>query len=612
MDGALTLSFDMALVLVILGLTVVLFVREWVSSDVAALMILVVLGLTQLVPVDRLFDGFASNAVMSVLAVMVLGAGLDRTGVMGHAASLVLKLSQGEEQRLVVALSLLAGTISAFMQNPAVIALFLPVASRIAARTGYPLTHLLMPMGFCVVLGGTMSMVGNSPMILLNDLLLAANRSLPSGAESLRALPLFAVLPVGLALFMMGVFYFRFWGSRQLEAQDDRQPVTPGTTESYFEQVYGIRGEVIELTVEAGSVLIGLSVQEAETLPGAPLILAIKDNQGVRVAPPGDQLIAQSTVIGVLAPAAVAEAFAACHGLTCAPLLRQLEEAFNPARSGISEAVIPPGSRFVGKTIGELRLRKRYEISPLALTRGEEIFREDIRRVVVQAGDCLVFHSGWSELGEHAHEKDFVVVTDYPQEEQRPHKLWYAVSFFVLGFGLALVGHLPMPVALLAGAVGMLLTGVISMDEAYKAINWKTIFVLASLIPLGVAMDNSGTAAWLSQQAFVHLEGWPIWLLQLAVALLSAMTAMAISQIGATVLMVPMAINLALAADASPLEFALIAALGASNNFLTASNAVNSLISGPGSYRQRDFLRVGLPLTLLFAGLSVAMVGWVF
>jgi len=389
-------------------------------------------------------------------------------------------------------------------------------------------------------------------------------------------------------------------------------PVTPGTTESYFEQVYGIRGEVFELTVEAGSSLIGHSIQEAETLPGAPLILAIKDNQGVRVAPPGDQLLAQSTVIGALGPTDAVEHYARGQGLTLAPQLRQLEEAFNPARSGISEAVVPPGSRFVGKTIGELRLRKRYGISPLALTRGEEVYREDIRRIEVQPGDCLVFHGGWPELAEHAHEKDFVVVTDYPKDEQRPQKLWYAVIFFGIGFLLALFGHFPLPVALLAGAVGMLLTGVISMDEAYKAISWKTIFVLACLIPLGAAIDNTGAAAWISQEAFAYLGDWPIWALQLALALLSALAAMAISQIGATVLMVPMAINLALAANASPIDFALIAALGASNNFLTASNAVNSLISGPGGYRTRDFVRIGVPLTLLFALLSVAAVNWVF
>ncbi len=357
MDGALTLSFDMALVLAILAFTVILFVREWVSADVAALAILVVLGLTQLVPADRLFDGSASNAVMSILAVMVLGAGLDRTGVMEHAASLILKLSKGEQQRLLVALCLVAGTVSAFMQNPAVVALFLPVTSRIAARTGYPLAHLLMPMGFCVVLGGTMSMVGNSPMILLNDLLLAANRNLPSGAESLRALPLFAVLPVGLALFLVGIAYFRFHAGPLLAGEDDRLPVTPGTTASYFEQVYGIRGQMFELLIDAGSTLTGLSVQDAETLPGAPLLLAVKDNQGLRVSPAGDHLLSSGAVLGALGAADAVERFARQHGLKLSANLRALEDAFNPARSGISEAVVPPGSRFVGKTIGELRLR---------------------------------------------------------------------------------------------------------------------------------------------------------------------------------------------------------------------------------------------------------------
>ncbi len=612
MDGALTLSFDMALVLAILALTVMLFVREWVSSDVAALSILVVLGLTQLVPSEALFAGFASNAVISILAVMVMGAGLDRTGVMGHAASLILRLSGGEQKRLLMALCLVSGTVSAFMQNPAVVALFLPVASRIAARTGYPLAHLLMPMAFCVVLGGTMSLVGNSPMILLNDLLIAANRNLPSGADSLRALPLFSVLPVGLALFLLGIAYFRFYAGPMLAAQDDRQPVTPGTTESYFEQVYGIRGEMFELMVDPGSTLIGLSVQDAETLSGAPLVLALKDHQGLRVAPPGEHIISPGTALGALGSAELVERYARQHGLKLSANLRVLADAFNPARSGISEAVVPPGSRFVGKTIGELRLRKRYGISPLALNRGDEVFREDIRSIEVKPGDCLVLHSGWPELAEHAHEKDFVVVTDYPKDEQRPQNLWNAVIFFALGFTLALAGHFPLPIALLAGAVGMLLTGVISMEEAYKAISWKTIFLLACLIPLGVAVDSTGTAAWIAQELSVYIGNWPVWLMQMALGLVSAMAAMAISQVGATVLMVPMAINIGLAANADPVEFALIAVLGASNNFLTASNAVNSLIGGPGGYRARDYLRIGLPLTVLYVLVSVLMVRLVF
>ncbi len=612
MDSALTLSFDIALVLGILCLTVALFVREWIPGDAAALLVLVVLGLTQLVPVDRLFDGFASGAVITILAVMVLGAGLDRTGVMNRAANLVLRLSGGEERRLVVALSLVAGLSSAFMQNPAVVALFLPVASRIAARTGYPLSHLLMPMAFCIVLGGCMSMVGSSPMILFNDLLLAANRNLPPGAESMRALPVFAILPIGALMLLMGLAYFRLYASAVLGRSDTGQPVTPGTTESYFERAYGIAGDVFELSVENGSHLIGMTVQDAESLPGAPFMLAIKDQQGVRVAPPGDTMINPGVVLGVLGQGELVEHFCNAHGLKLSTQLRMLEDAFNPARSGISEAVVPPGSRFIGKTIGELRLRKRYGTSPLALNRGDEVFREDIRSIEIKAGDCLVLHSGWQELSEHAHEKDFLVVTDYPKDEARPQKQWMALSFFALGFVLALIGHFPLPLALLAAALGMLLTGVISMDEAYKAISWKTIFLLACLIPLGIAVDSTGTAAYIAQSVSQQLHGWPDWLLQLALALISAAAAMAISQVGAAVLMVPMAINLALANNASPVEYALIAALGASNNFLTASNAVNSLISGPGGYRSPDFMRVGVPLTLLFAVMSVVAVNVFF
>mgnify|MGYP002777198930 CR=1 FL=1 len=612
MDNSLVLTLDMALVLALLALTVVLFVREWVSVDVAALTILVVLGLTQLVPTEGLFAGFASSAVMAILAVMVLGAGLDRAGVMSHAAGWVLRLSGGDERRLILALSILAGSLSAFMQNPAVAALFLPVASRIAARTGYPLSDLLLPMGFCIVLGGTMSMVGNSPMILLNDLLIAANRNLPPGAETLRQLGLFSVLPVGLGLFLIGLAYLRWWLPRLLPRPSERESVTPRTTESYFEQTYGIRGSVMQLQVDSASPVIGMAVQDLEALPGAPLVLALKDGDGVRVAPPGDHLLAAGTLIGVLGPEVEVRIFADAHALGVDDSPGVFGEAFDAAHSGISEAVLPPSSRFIGKSVGELRLRKRYGMSPLAIHRGEEVFREDIRQIVLRSGDCIVFHSAWRELAEHAQDRDFVIVTDYPKDEQRPHKQWHALTFFALGFVLALIGHVPLPVALWAGAAGMLLSGVISMDEAYKAISWKTIFLLACLIPLGAAVDATGTAAWIAQEALGLMDGWPIWALQLVMAAAAAIAAMVISQVGATVLMVPMAINLALAAQANPVDFALIAALGASNNFVTSSNPVNLLISGPGNYRPEDFWRAGLPLTLIFVVASVVLVNLAF
>ncbi|MBL8274897.1 MAG: SLC13 family permease, partial [Xanthomonadales bacterium] len=179
MDAGLTLNTEMMLVLGLIVFTIVMFTLEWVRADIVALLVLVVLGVANLVPVDQLFDGFAGDAVIAILATMILGAGLDRTGVLAYAASFILRLSAGVERRLLLVLCGLTGSLSAFMQNPAVTTLFLPVASRLSSRTGLPLSRLLLPMACCIMLGGTITMVGNSPQILLNDLIESVNRNLP-------------------------------------------------------------------------------------------------------------------------------------------------------------------------------------------------------------------------------------------------------------------------------------------------------------------------------------------------------------------------------------------------------------------------------------------------
>jgi Na+/H+ antiporter NhaD/arsenite permease-like protein len=178
------------------------------------------LGIANLVPVDQLFSGFAGDAVIAIMATMILGAGLDRTGVLSHAASFMLRWANGEERRLLLILCGLTGLLSAFMQNPALTALFLPVAARISSRTGIPLSRLLMPMACCIILGGTLTMVGNSPTILLNDLIGSVNRNLPSGADTLPTFSMFAVAPIGLVLLTAGLIYFTVFWDKLLPARE--------------------------------------------------------------------------------------------------------------------------------------------------------------------------------------------------------------------------------------------------------------------------------------------------------------------------------------------------------------------------------------------------------
>ena len=612
MDTALTLTTDMKLVLGLVGFTMLMFLFERIRADVVALVVLVLLGLSGLVDPDELFNGFAGNAVMSVIATMILGAGLDRTGALNRLAGWLLRRAHGVEQRLLLLTTAVAGLNSSFMQNPSVMALYMPVASRLSSRTGLSLPRLLLPIAAAIVMGGALTMVGNSPLILLNDLLMAANSNLPSGAATLEPLNMFTPLPIGLALLAASLLYFRFFGDKLLH-DDDGKGATPARTQSYFANAYGIDGDVYELTVTADSPLVGMSVGEAEALYGAPLLLALKSGEQSRLAPPADARIWVGSVLGAMGPKQQVGDFAQNQLLRLSTRLRNFGDLFNPSRAGISEAVVPATSKFIGKTGGDLHLRKQFGLSLLAVNRDKTVLRENVRDVALRAGDMLVFHSIWTDLAEAAASKDLVVVTDYPKGEQRPHKLKLALLIFAVAMLLALSSRLPVSVALMTGVAGMLVAGVLNIDEAYAAISWKTVFLMACLIPLGWAMDSSGAAAWVAGHSIERLPaGTPLWLIQVLLGVLTTAFSLVIGHVGATIVIVPLAINLALAAGGNPTAFALIVALSASNNFMTASNPVISMITGPAGYSARELWKVGGPLSLVYTLIAVAMVNVLF
>ena len=600
METTLTLTTDMELVLGLVVFTMVMFLFERVRADVVALVVLVVLGLTGLVPREDLFGGFSGSAVMSIIATMILGAGLDRTGALNRLASWLLRRAHGVESRLLLYTTAAAGITSSIMQNPSVMSLFLPVASRLSSRTGLTLSRMLLPLAAAIVMGGALTMVGNSPLILLNDLLVSANANLPSGAATLEPLNMFAPMPIGLALLAASLAYFHFFGSKLLR-EDGGDAVTPARTQSYFARAYGIDGDVHELTVTVDSPLVGMSLGDAESLHGAPLFLALQTGNESRLSPPADARIWVGSVLGAMGPKQQVTDFAQNNFLRISSRLRAFGDLFNPSRAGISEAVVPPTSGFIGKTQAQLRLRKQHGLSLLAINRDKQVLREDVRNTAIRAGDMLVLHSIWTDLAQAAKGKDFVVVTDYPKDEQRPHKFKVAMAIFAASMLLALSSKIPVPIALMTGVAGMLVAGVIHVDEAYAAISWKTVFLMACLIPLGWAMDSSGAAAWLAGHTLEQLpEGFPLWLLQLLIGLLTTVFSLAISHVGATIIMVPIAINVALAAGGNPTAFALIVALSASNNLMTASNPVMSMVTGPANYTGRDLWRVGGPLSLAY------------
>ena len=622
-------SLEMAWVMGLLLLTVYLFAFEIVGVDVAAITIMVLLGITSLlaplmgleqglIATTELFDGFASNAVMSIIAVMIIGAGLDRTGIMSQVAGFILRLGGSNESRIIPLISSVVGVISSFMQNVGAAALFLPVVSRIAARTGLPLSRLLMPMGFCAILGGTMTMVGSSPLILLNDLIRTSNKVLPAD-QQMQTFSLFSVTPIGVALVITGILYFVLAGRLVLPSLRGEY-IEATNAMKYFAETYGMQAMgVFELTVPAESPLAGVSVGELESKYRVRII-AVDKGDGVRLGAEGVDRnlgIQAGTLLGVLSTSAYIKHFEEKNRLQVKNDLEVFADVLSPAKAGIAEVVIPPGSSLIGHSARDVWLRKKYGLSLLGIHRGDEILNYQsqggVRNTPLKAGDTLVVHTPWADLAHLEKDRNFVVVTtEYPHEEVRPHKVTPALIFFAITLALVLFTDLRLSVSLLTGALGMVLSGVLSIDEAYEAVSWKTVFLLASLIPLGMAVEHSGTAAWIADQTLAVVGGMPIWVIQSAVAVLATLFTLVMSNVGATVLLVPLAVNIALGAGADPALFALTVAIATSNSFLIPTHQVNALIMGPAGYRVADFMRAGGIMTVLFLLVSVTMLNILF
>ena len=621
-------TIEIAWVSSILLLTIYLFVFEIVEVDVAAICIMVLLGLISLVgplfgidqpfvPAQHLFDGFASNAVMSIIAVMIIGKGLDKTGVMNVVAGAILKHGGTTEKRIIPLISSTVAIISSFMQNVGAAALFLPVVSRISARSGLPLSRLLMPMGFCAILGGTVTMVGSSPLILLNDLMMTSNQALPPG-QKMSAFHLFSVTPIGLALVATGVIYFMLFGRFILPTTKSESSTVGSNTMSYFQDIYGIDYALFEVEVPANSQLVGLMLDDVEGSAHVRIIATQRKDNETRVGPGAlarDLGIEAGMILGILASPHDVDLFVAKYGLHKRAGLKEFGEVLASTRSGVAEVVIPPGSKLIGKSARDVWLRKTYGQAMVALHRRGETLREgeDIRNLPLEAGDTLVVHTTWEALARLESNRDFVVVTsEYPHEETRPQKVGYALFFFLVALSLVLFSDLRLSISLLTGALGMVLTGVMNIDEAYEAVSWKTVFLLASLIPLGMAVENTGTAAWIAQQTLAILGDVPIWVLQAALAVLATFFTLVMSNVGATVLLVPLAVNLAIAAGADPAVFALTVAIATSNSFLIPTHQVNALLMGPGGYRVPDFMRAGGIMTILFLVVMLVMMNLFF
>lgn len=596
------LTPDILIVLAIILVTIVLFVTEFVRVDVVACLVLVLLGLTQLVPPDRLFLGFSSDAVISLIAIMIIGAGLERAGVIARLTDFILRYGGSNEHKIRILLMALSGLCAGFLRSVGTVALMLPVSTRIRRTTGIAKGRLLMPLSFCAILGSTLTMVGTGPLIMLNSLL-SNSMLLLEGQVEYPDIGFFAVFPIGIVLLCTGIIYFIFFG-KWLLPKVERKSLKNLDSRDYFYRVYGIGSDFFEYRVPPSCSLADNTLSQWETLlPKDIFVIGIKTGNSTYTPPLRKTVIKVGTVLACFGPKSQGESFAKRYGVRLSHYLTAFGDTLSPLKAGLCEAVIPPSSKLIGTDLNDLHMRRKFGIQVLAVHRGQKVTHghEELNEITLKAGDTLGMFCNWHALAQFEKNPDFLVATtDYPKEVFHFEKTKYAIFFFALALTLMITGILSVPIGLMVGAVGMIFSGVISIDDAYETVSWKTVFLIAGLIPLGIAVQTSGTSDWITSQFLHHFPGLPEWGILLLLGIAASILSLFTTNVGATVILVPLAVQLATNHLGNPQAYALMVAIASSNSFILPTHQANALISGPGRYRVMDFVKVGGVMSLLY------------
>jgi di/tricarboxylate transporter len=590
------MTTEIALVLGMIGLAVFLFIVEWIRVDMVAILMTVTLPLLKLVTPKEAFSGFASNAVISIIAVIIIGAGLDKTGLINRLVKPVVRLAGNSASRVVIAMGATVAFISSFMQNIGAAALFLPAVKRVSKSMNVPLSQMLMPIGFCAILGGTVTLVGSSPLILLNDLMVPFN---------LKPFQLFDVTPVGIALVVCGIGSFILFGRFVLpRGEVDAQKEQEAGALSAYEEL----AEAFELKIPPGFHAfrepVTVKMIRNKYLVNA-VAYAARDKIKMLTLTPDMELYGDGH-LAVLGKKDNVLQLAADYGLTVEPAITIFKEELSPTFSGTLEAVVAPRSELIGKTMKEAHFWEQYQVNPLAIYRSDQAFYSGLSDMRLRSGDSIVLQGPWERFKILEQNRKFIFTTPVG-EVLKPEKALFAGLWMAVSLIMIIVFDVQLSVSLMTGAFGMILCRVLTIDEAYQSVDWRTVFLLAGLIPLGIATEKSGTAAWIANTVLGLFGEVSPFVLLTAIAVLSTFFTLVISNVGATVLLVPLVVNMAMTAGTDPRMAVLVVGLATSNSFVLPTHQVNALYMGPGRYRSVDFMKGGGMMTVVFIGVLMTM-----
>jgi len=583
-------------VLLILSGTVVLLVLDRLRIDVVALLCLLALAWSGILTPGEALAGFSSNAVISMIAVMVLGRGLAKTEMMGRFAQGVVSLAGHDRTRIVALVSAAVGLTSGVMQNVGAAVLVLPGVLQVSRRERLAPSQLLMPIGFAAILGGTLTMVGSSALILVNDILIGAGLA-PYG--------LFSVAPVGAVLLAAGIGLFAVAGGRLLPRVPAREEAAP--SQQALIESWNLPFSVWHYYIPEGSALVGMTPEESGIWEQYQLnILGLSDGGRIEYAPWRETRFERGHDLAVLGEEEDVRRFAQDHGLLLRDRLDRFRSLTDPNVAGFAEVIVPPRSSLVGTTIREFGLRRRYAVEPLLLYQRGEAVRGDFSDTAIAAGDIVVVHGLWQHIADIKSSANLTLLTSLDESATKPASTTLAAGCFGAAVALTMLGF-PISMSFLTGAVAMVLARVLTMEEAYQAIDWKVVVFLAGLIPLGTAMQKTGAAALLAEALLQVVHGQHALLVLLALAVLATLFSLFMSNVAATVILAPLAIGIAQMAGYDPRPLVLLVAVCTGNSFVLPTHQVNAVYKTPGGYSNADYLRAGGILTLLVLIIAVPM-----
>jgi di/tricarboxylate transporter len=597
---------ELILVLLLLAAAVLMFLRNRPRMDVVALLMIAALPLTGVVTVSEAIAGFSNPNIVLIALLFVLGEGLVRTGVARRLGDWISRKSGGSETRLIVLLMASVGVVGSIMSSTAIVAIFIPVVLRICQSTGMAASRLMMPLSVAALISGMMTLVATTPNLIVNAELLRQGKP---------GFDFFSITPIGVTVLVLGIAYMlltRRWLARAAPA---RAGAARPTFRDWIKR-YELSGREFRVRIKPDSPLAGRRLESLDLPASGVTLLAVERSTG-RLLRPTDTMELQAgdiLLLDIIASSVEIEALAEAYGVKQLPLCPSHRYLTDRAQElGMIEAIVPAGSSLIGRTVLETRRRSELGLKTIGLRRGQQVISDRLLEEKLQIGDTLLMTGFWEDIRALQRDSHELVPLNLPVEldEVLPahDRAPQALAILALVVILMVSELVPNVHAVLIGCLLLGAFKCIDMNSAYRAINWQALVLIVGMMPFSLALQRTGGVD-LAAEALLGMfgESSPRMML-VAIFVITAGLGMFISNTATAILMAPVAIAVAKYLEASPLPFAMIVALAASTAFMTPmSSPVNTLVVGPGNYRFADFIRVGVPFSLVVLVTSVLLV----